>query len=277
MIDTLHIVLPAETVTLPSLEGVRYIHSDYGQTIQGHHRNLRVNQTSNTIRIQGSLQKWYRGDNFGNLQYQDDSKAISDLCHTFSFEPNEATLRRLDFGANISTTFRPSAYFPYLGRSQNYYRTDYRNTVNYINSVRTISVYQKDTRTLRFETRYKKPEKSLKRVIALADLLTPEVYDFFLQRWREEFYRIEKLNEIIPLENMKPDNLLDFLAAVGLQEIGPEPIRNHIKSAQRTGAIDKHKAKRFRDKIDSLLNDPRLAKPNELIQELNEKITKCAA
>ncbi len=275
VIDTLNIKLPIEAILVPSLEGIRTIQSDWGTTITGNYRNLRVSRNKEQITISGSLQKFNRSE---SLTFEECKEAIYNLCETFSFDPKEALIKRIDIAKTFKTQHEPKLYYTYLGDHRSYFRSPFKNSLNYSNSVRALSFYDKGKEQsipgnlLRYEQKYLKPDLVFKRKLNLAAILTEEVYNYFLTNWRSDYHRITKIKTIIPMENIKtPSELFNYLIAFGLNGIGNDLLSNQLKIAQRSGTLSKQNAKRIRDKIKRLSKES-FFESNSMIEELNKKI-----
>lgn len=275
MIDTLNIKLPIEAVLVPSLEGIRTIQSDWGTTITGNYRNLKVSRFNEQITISGSLQKFNRSD---TLTFDECKEAICNLCETFSFDPIEAQVKRIDIAKTFQTLHEPNLYYHYLGDHRSYFRSLYKNSLGYKNSLRALSFYDKGKEQsipgnlLRYEQKYLKPDLVFKHKLSLADLLTEEVYNYFLTNWRSDYHKITKIKTIIPMENIKtPSELYNYLMAFGLNGIGNDLLTNQLKIAQRSGTLSKQNAKRIRDKIKRLSKES-FFETNSMIEELDKRI-----
>jgi len=277
VIDTLNISLASEALLIPSLDSIRTIQSDWGTTLSGNYRNLQVKQRNDLVTISGSLQKFNRSE---SMSFEESRNAIFNLCETFSFEPSEAKVKRVDFAKNIKTECEPKIYYPFLGSHQHYFRSPYKNSLNYHNSLRVLSFYDKakeqgiSGHLLRYEQRYYKPTSVFKKELMLTDLITEEVYRYFLAKWQTDYRKIQKIKTIIPMENFKnPTQFFNYLIAVKATEIGSDLLSNQIKIAQRSGHLNKQNAKRIRDKMNRLSKSS-FFENNDLINELDNKILK---
>ena len=275
MIDTLTLSLSKESILVPSLEGIRTIQSDWGISTKGNYRNLLLSERNDLVTISGSLQKFNRSE---SLTFEECKTSIFNLCETFSFEPKEAIIKRVDFAKTLKTYFEPKTYYPFLGSHRSYFRSPYKNSLNYNNSLRVLSFYDKAKEQsitgnlLRYEARFLKPETIFKRKLYLVDLLTEEVYNHFLLRWKDDYQKIEKIKNLIPMETFRsPKQLSEFLEAKGANEIGQELIYNQIKIAQRAGNLSKQNAMRMRKRLKGLSRST-FFESNELIKELDSKI-----
>lgn len=274
LIDTVTISLNSDSLLIPSLESIRTVQSDRGVSISGNYRNLFIKQSNNNTTISGSLQKFSR---LFDESYDESKKAILGLCDTFSFEPSEATVKRIDVSKTINTDFEPKLYYQYLGAHQHYFRTPFKNSLYYSNTLRRLNFYDKAKESgiagnlLRYEQRYFKPQSVFNKHLTLVDLLTEEVYHHFLTRWKNDYSRIQKVKTLIPMESLKsPKQFYDFLIAKQINEMGDDFI-NQIKIAQRAGYLSRQNAKRIKDKV-SRINKSSFFEPNELIIELDKKI-----
>jgi hypothetical protein len=275
MIDTLSLSLSKEAVLVPSLEGIRTTQSHWGISTKGNYRNLLLSERNDLVSITGSLQKFNRSE---SLTFEECKASIYNLCETFSFEPKEAMIKRVDFAKTFKTDFEPKSYYPFLGIHRSYFRSPYKNSLNYNNSLRVLSFYDKAKEQsitgnlLRYEARFLRPEMIFKKRLYLIDLLTEEVYNHFLSSWKNDYQKIEKVKNLIPMETFRsPKQLREYLEAKGANEIGRELIYNQIKIAQRSGNLSKQNAKRMRDKLKDLSKSI-FFESNELIKELDSKI-----
>jgi hypothetical protein len=277
LIDTISISLSSEAVKLPSLEAVRMTFSDFGESVKGNYRNLLISQFNGSVTISGSLQKFNRSE---SLTLENCRDSINHLSDTFSFDPSEARLKRVDFAKTIQTDFEPKIYYPFLGNHQRYFRSPHKDSLYYSNSLRVLNFYDKakeqriSGNLLRYEQRYFKPETIFKKSLYLVDLLTEEVYSHFLINWRSDYNRIQKVKTLIPMEAYKkPSDFFTYLIALGASEVGNDLLFNQIKIAQRSGHLSKQNAKRIRDKMRNI-SKGKIYEPNQLIDELDEKINR---
>lgn len=274
----MNISLHSDCLLIPSLEGISTTISDWGTKITGKYRNLVISQKNDRISISGSLQKFNRSENQSFTQTQD---AIYQLCNTFSFEPSEAKLTRVDFQKTFNTTFEPKDYYPSLGNHSKYFRVNYKNSLYYTNTTRKLNFYDKAKEQkipgnlFRYEMRYHRPEITLKRKLYLADLLTEEVYQFLLTSWQADYKNIEKIRQLIPMQNLTtPTQFFEYLEAKAINDIGFESINKQLRIAQRQNHLTKQNAKRIRDKMATLQRSD-FYQPNELVNELDTKILRC--
>lgn len=142
-----------------------------------------------TVVINGSLHKYWKGENFTDFTFSDLVDCINDLSRVFNFNPSEAHLRNLEFGVNVSPIFNPFDFcrdvIAYKNEGFSRLTTKGGNKLNIgfkIEQQRyALKIYDKgkqynlDTNILRYEVRANKMEY-LKRtgVRYLSDLLDIE-------------------------------------------------------------------------------------------------------
>jgi hypothetical protein len=57
--------------------------------------------------IDGSLHKYWKGENYSDFSFAELCECISHLCQTFQINPLQARIHNLEFGVNIATVFEP--------------------------------------------------------------------------------------------------------------------------------------------------------------------------
>lgn len=278
MIDTLTISVKKEAVLVPSLERIRETKSMWGITTEGNYRNLTIRERNDLVTISGSLTKFLKYENVSNLTFDECKEAIYSLCNLFSVEPEDATIKRIDFAKTINVDFEPKCYYQLLGNHRSYFRSPYKNSLNYSNSNRRLNFYDKAKEQriignlLRYEKKFFRPDLVFNKKLLLTDLLTEDVFDHFTSSWKADYQKIEKVKKIIPMEKIRsPKLFFDHLAAMAASEIGRDSIYNQIQIAQRTGSLSKQNAKRIRDKMNRLSKSD-FYRSNGLIDELDSKV-----
>lgn len=268
-----------ESVLIPSLDRITTIQSDRGISKKGNYRNLVITKrTDGRISINGSIQKFLGANT--NPSFEESKRAIFKLCETFSFSPEEAQVKRVDIAKDISTQFRPKAYYPFLSSHQYLLRNQHKNTLYYTNTSRTrcLAFYDKakeqntSGNLLRYEYRDFRPDNTFKKIVMLDDFLEEENYNVLLRNWQSNYQTIHKVKDLIPMESFKnPTQFFNFLMAAKLAELGSDFVNDQLKMAQKSQHLTKQNAKRIRDKLKQL-NKPEMFSNNPLIEELDSKI-----
>jgi hypothetical protein len=270
-----NILIEADRLLVPDLTNTVKIVGEFGTRIQGNYRNLLIKQHTNYVSISGSIQKLIRTN---ECSFEKTKEGIEFLCDRFSFEPKEAKLNRFDFQKTFTTINEPKDYYTFLGNHKRFFRSTYKNSLYYTNSTRVLNFYNKakemqvSGNLFRYEMRYQRPELILKKKIYLDELMNEAFYSSLLTNWKQGYQQIEKLRQLIPMENLKtPTQFFEYLEAKAISDIGLTEIEKQIKVAQKTNTLTKQNAKRIRDKIRDLQKQD-FYKDNDLINELDNKI-----
>jgi hypothetical protein len=255
--------------------------------------NYRVNLTDTRLYLHdGSLCKYYLGDNFGTLSRGDAGKAIQKLSDTLHLEMKNSTVTRLDFAQNLIMRYPESVYYPYLGESRYYRRLEQDNGLYYKTNNRLLLFYGKTREQgskgapipelyqkrnlLRYEIRFIRAlRRQLNREQIPASLLNNEnFYRLLVDRWKAEYFKISKVKYI--LNDMKPTGSRKELSAQAMRiiisQVGSNQFISELKQWQDRGEISKKQAFDLRSFIKELSQDPTGAEPNELISELDSKV-----
>ena len=84
--------------------------------ITGDLNGLKISLNTNQIKVKdGSLCKWFLGDNFKTMGRSDTQKAIEKLSDILHLPMGRATVTRLDVAQNFITMHSPEVYFNHLG------------------------------------------------------------------------------------------------------------------------------------------------------------------
>ena len=211
--DTVHIELSADDVPEVSflLEIPQYIHETgkyHGANKRvcayGNLDNLRVRIKSECIRIEGSISKWYLGNNIQPLSLDDTKRAFEKLSSILHLPIEKAYVKRLDLAACLVMKYLPSIYYNHLGRAGNTFPQYMDNGIYYnlpneeqllfydktIESKGHVPDEYKGQHLLRYERRFFKPN------ILVEQLLDEDYYTLLIREWIKGYDLITKINEI---------------------------------------------------------------------------------
>tara|TARA_B100001093_G_scaffold495444_1_gene539947 strand:- start:997 stop:1278 length:282 start_codon:yes stop_codon:yes gene_type:complete len=79
--------------------------------------------------VQGSLPKYFYGNNLQTLQRQDTGLIIDKLSDLISTDLSKSRVQRIDFSTNITTRYNPSYYYRFLGHLTGFYRHSDKSTL----------------------------------------------------------------------------------------------------------------------------------------------------
>lgn len=223
MIDTIKLRIPAEEMPhidllaeLPILldeDSVDYCQKNNEDYVKGNIGNISVSIYKTGVSISGSLSRYYFGDNFNTLSFEQIALAFERLGAQLNIPIEKAKLQRLDIAENFVVDHPAFHYYQFLGDLPRYNRTEQSNGIYYSQTNFQICVYDKanekkdkrkaipeeyrELNVFRYEYRFlKKVGTNLtKKPVYVADLLNPEFFKEILQVYLEKFVNINKQNE----------------------------------------------------------------------------------
>lgn len=289
--DTVHIELSADDVPEVSflLEIPQYIHETgkyYGANKRvcayGNLDNLRVRITSDYISIQGSISKWYLGNNIQPLSLNGTKQAFERLSSILHLPMEKAHVKRLDLAACLVMKYLPSIYYNHLGRAGNTFPQYMDNGIYYnlpneeqllfydktIESKGHVPDEYKGQHLLRYERRFFKPN------ILVEQLLDEDYYTLLIREWIKGYDLITKINEItLNLDVIKGTKDFARMGILTLASLfgGILKLEQEIENGRIMGKLtSKQKSDLF--KFIEQANDVEcgLTKVSSLITELNE-------
>ena len=212
----------------------------------------------------GSLCKWYLGDNFQTMGRGDTQRAIEKLSDTLHVPMSKATVTRLDIAQNFITKHPPEVYLSHLGILKYATRLQEPNGIYYSQTGGRLCFYDKNREqkshrepipelyegrnVLRYEQRYTNRIASQFKVseVTGAMLYDEAFYIGLLNRWKEAYE----------------------------QAGGQIQMIEQINEAQKRGELSKKQAFDLRQTINEAckIRDG-LIVPNEAIRELDKKVS----
>ena len=301
--DTISIKLGIEHIgnidllaTIPNyLQDVSEHFYEGGNTaITGRLKNLKVVVTSQAISVKnGSLTKWYLGNNLGILSRGDIERAFNQLSDTLHVPINKADVKHFDFGKNIALAHPVSLYLNYLGSNGKYTRLEQKTALNYKITGRELCIYDKlaemksrgdtppplyhNSNMFRYEKRYLQGiAKYFNRAsVTVATLYDEHFYKGLIEDWHKDYVNIQKqktlkidMDMVTTKEQMK---MLGVLALVEMQG-GKLAAFENIKERQTKKDLSKKQAYDLKELINQSLNLKLQTKQSDLIIELDSKM-----
>ena len=248
------------------------------------------------IQFKGSIAKYHLNDNIQTLDRSTTKRAIESLSDSLKIDFRTADVTRADVGLTIDTAFKPEAYYPLMGNSNQYTRSLYKNSLYYRVSNREKIFYDKvkDARAkgmfipdfiahknlTRFEVKYiKKILDQLNRSeLKASDLYDEKFYMMMLDNWFMEYQNIKKLscmqidkNTIDKPSDLAYQMLANILNASGMDIVSG--IDEQMKQAKAINVFEGAKNPsrdygRAKGHIYKLLQS---ARDSDLINELDKK------
>ena len=242
----------------------------------------------------GSLCKWYLGNNYHTMGRSDTQRAIEMLSDTLHLPMGKAAVYRLDIAQNFICKHPPEVYINHLGMLKNAKRLLNDGSVYYQRAGNVLCFYDKNREqkrkretvpelyegrnVLRYEQRY---TQHIARQLNVSEVTGALLYDVafymdLLNRWRDTYRDIQKINDItLNFQAMKTKQELYKMGVLSLIERagGQMEMIDQIKEAQKRGELTSKQAYDLRQAVkDAGKVREGLTVPNDAIQELDKKV-----
>lgn len=270
-------------------------HYSSGVVVTGSLGNLKVSCNEYQIKVKdGSLCKWYLGDNLQTMGRKDTERAVEKLSDLLHLPMSKAQVTRIDVSQNFIMKHPPKVYLNHLGAMKNAARLEEPNTLYYRKQDYGLCFYDKareqkakreplpelyaNKNVLRYEQRY---TGRLAKHLGVPEVRASMLYDeaFYidlLNRWRDDYKAIQKINDVqLNFECMRNKKDLNRMGVLSLVESvgGLNAMMNQIAEAQQQGKLNRKQAFDLRQAVnDACAVKDGLVVENEAIAELNKKI-----
>lgn len=272
--------------------------SDGTLSITGYLDRAKIQVTAQAVKIkETSLCKWFLGDNFKGLSRGDTRQAVEKLSDLLLLPMDRATVTRIDVAQNFIMKHEKLLYFDHLGGLQYFTRYQQNNGLYYSNTNKTLLFYEKvheqqekgqpiptmyqGRQVLRYEQRYK---KRLLQCFNLPELKAARLYDpvFYtdiVNRWRGEYEKIKKINDIqinYSMIKTKKDQANQAILFYVTQRGGELNVINEIKEAYKRGQLTKKQAHDLRQQVEEACRVEVMTASSDVILELDKKVKEAA-
>lgn len=266
---------------------------DGNSAIIGKLGNLIVSVKSDSITIKnGSLTKWYKGNNLEMLNRKEIKEAIEKLSDVLHLPINEAKVIRFDYGINFQTKHKPTLYLPYLGNNGRYTRLEQKNGLNYKITGRELCLYDKiaemkikrDFIPPQFVGNYGRIEKRFKtglpnyfkcESVQVKTLFNDFFYQHLLTDLHADYLKIDKQNLLkTDLSMITKKRELNKLGLIALIEKngGKIAMLNSFDEQYKLGNLTKKQAHDLKNEIKNCTQNKLLISESELVKELDISI-----
>jgi hypothetical protein len=264
-------------------------------SLSGNLGGLKLLVSDEKVKIgNGSLCKYYLGDNFRTMTRGDTKRAIEQLSDTLHLPINNADVTRIDIAQNLIMNHPPEAYFNHLGELSRCNRLPQPNGIYYQNGKQQIIFYNKikeqknkkqpipepykDRNVLRYELRYKERLREVfeKDRVTGSDLYNEPFYIRLIDNWQSNYNNIHKIKLIeIDFSNMhtKKELFLIALADTISRQGGELLFLEQINDAAKRGEMTAKQKFDIRNAVREACSLSLNTKESELIAELNKKVT----
>lgn len=265
------------------------------QVVTGSVGNLKVSINRYQIKVKdGSLCKWYLGDNFKTMGRGDTQRAIEQLSDKLHLPMDKATITRIDIAQNFIVKHPPTVYLNHLGMLRYAKRLQEPDGLYYTRSTERLCFYDKikeqrasgkaipelykGRNVLRYEQRYTKRLSCQLNVEAVTGALLYDeaFYMALIKRWRDTYNGINKVNDItLNFQAMTSKRQLYKMGVLSMVErVGGEvEMINQINEALKRGDLTSKQAFDLRKEVKEACKVKEgLTVESEAIAELDRKI-----
>lgn len=258
-----------------------------------------LNNKPLTLFFNGSLPKFYFGNNLIHLNKNTTLEAIQMLSDNLNVDMSKAILTRVDIGVNLEVDYSVHQYISCLVSYPRLEPNRFKDSVTFFtkSGYKSLIFYDKlkeikdkdketynslpgyyfDKNILRYELQLK---KSLKRRLGLdkvlmRDLCSDTVQNKLLSLWLKSYHKVEKLSfDIDPVHLLQSHNgLYKYLAFHGADSLGYERLSNTISELQFDVKNSSVKRSKMKYTLNELLRNVREnALDKNLVGELDDKI-----
>jgi hypothetical protein len=272
--------------------------ADGAISITGYLDKAKIQVTAQAVRLkETSLCKWFLGDNFQGLSRGDTKKAVEKLSDLLLLPMDRAAVTRIDVAQNFIMRHEKAVYFDHLGGLQYFNRFQQNNGLYYSNINKTLLFYEKvheqqdkgqpipaiyqGRQVLRYEQRYK---KRLLQCFNLPELRASLLYDpvFYTEivnRWKREYEKIKKINDIqinYSMIKTKKDQANQAILFYVSQRGGELNVINEIREAYKRGELTKKQAHDLRQQVEEACKSDVMTSSSDVILELDKKVKEAA-
>lgn len=263
--------------------------------ITGKLGGLKVSVNHYQVKVcDGSLCKWYLGDNYQTMGRSDTQRAVEKLSDALHLPMDRAKICRLDIAQNFITKHPTEVYLNHLGLLKYSQRLRQPNSLYYVQSGGLLCFYDKNKEqqskrdavpdlykgrnVLRYEQRYTKRIASQMNVpqVTASTLYDETFYMCLLNRWRDSYRDIQKINDItLNFKAMKTKQDLYKMGVLSLieQAGGQVQIIEQINEALKRGDLTRKQAFDLRQAVkDACSINEGLTVQSDAIEELNKKV-----
>ena len=271
MFDTVNLRLQSGVVGVDFLADTPRFLEEVGEhvygddvVITGRLGGLKVSLNSYRVKIgEGSLCKWYLGDNYNTMGRGDTQRAFEKLSDTLHLPIDKAVVTRMDIAQNFICKYPVEVYLNHLGVLKYAKRLVEPTGLYYVLNGGRLCFYDKNKESrgkgepipdlfkernvLRYEQRYtKRISKQLKMYEVLGcDLYSEQVYTELLKLWKQAYFSINKINDVIlNFECVKTKTDLYKMGVLALMEQmgGQTQMLQFVSEAQKKGDLTSKQA-----------------------------------
>ena len=259
--------------------------------------NIKIEIAGTTLRIKGSLTKWYKNNNIYGLEFNEVEKVIKGLGKVIGVPLEKAKVKRIDIAQTFKMKYEPRLYFSKLYYLKGFSRSDINVTSLYFNKESKrkngdnlqLCLYDKNVELsnsngyplvdrfvnlLRYEFRIKNPKYIFKREIRCFELFSGDFYRELIKLWYDMYNSIEKRLE--SLEDYCEINLngkKDLYETCLRLCVMAFDMEREVDIASKKGKVTAQNKSNVLKKIKEIKEELKKSSPAlSMIDELNDKV-----
>lgn len=259
--------------------------------------NMKVIQNCYGISLKGSPAKYFFNNNLETLTRQATERAIERISDELCFKIKDSRVYKIDVATNIFTKEDFREYINWLGDLQYFDKSKFNDSLYYTNSKRQVVIYNKlkemrrkgvyipkdffnyIDRNLRIELRIKnRLRNEFKRIVTISDLYDEDFYIMMLDKWKETYFKINKINKINYniVDKLTSNQVYELIFSELIMKEGYDSIMQKV-DLLRNKCKTSVEASRCKSKIKSLIQNRDFTETNDLINELDSKVIQAVA
>jgi len=305
MIDTLKIILSPDDIhyewDIKDVKSKLHINEKYdrkGFKPLGYVKNMSVSGDNRKLIVEGSIAKYYNGNNIENFNWFDIESAVEELSEELELPLKDGRIGRVDIGANIELKQDVRDYFNELGHLEYHLRINrHRTTLRYeFKSMRKNMIfYDKLVETkkkkligdfdkkdftqakhlMRVEYQFQERVSQIfkKKDLRVSDLYTQAFCKQLMRCWFDTYQCIYKKAVLKYPKKLKGNaDFEKFMKRVYVEMFGWEGLNDLMMSAVKQGSLSaSDKSKKLKQYREAMLDNYSF-EFHENILELNHKV-----
>ena len=300
MIDTINIYTKSydilESFDINVLENYKEHKCNEWSYYKGHIGNFSVTYSETKLKLEGSLTKFYLGNNVQNMNRTQITEAFKKLETKLGFNIGDFRISRIDLGVTFEMKCIVPMYLDSLIELPRYDTAIYGDeTKSFTNKSKTVTFYDKAVEynskkhdislndldinseyLLRYELQLKKSKILLEKA-TVSDILDDRYFQKLVNMWKNHFLKIKKNRKLIDTELImlkKPKDFFTYLVCDRIEEKGKSESINLLNKLCKHGTIDRRRKYDLKKRIET--NEKKFSITSKYIDELETLINQYA-
>lgn len=298
MIDTVHTELSLTVISSKQLNNLRsiitgtetkYNHETASELLIGHYKNFQVTITDKRVTVNGSLSKYYFGNNVQTLSFSEVNIALLQLSKELGIPLLRGEIRRIDMALSIPLDHNIVKYYKSFADTPRYSKDTHKHGIRYTRGNIVLALYDKtfDAVTsnqfthggdvlrieLRIMKRVRRTVSPTAKKLFLLQLLSSTMKTKLVQLWIKHYTSIEIKKTFTDLTVAKGwKDCSKYLMLEGIKNIELCNWLNEIDQLAKVNNWSAETKSDVKKKSREVYSTSHLASKNDYIEEINQKI-----